>query len=468
MHSNSPPAGPGPDTSLRILILYAQPVFWSMGEGCGAVIFTALPSALAQRGHDVRVCLPAIGTSAGPGSQGGEGTFGSGDARFGSDDAGFGRGDARFDSGSRTFGGDASFGSGGASVDVYHGFHLHRFPASRSFVPVTPPGALARLTERTRQWLRYQNWSWRHARPLALSFRPHLVIGMGYYEAPAARRLARRLGVPNVTRVFGNSLSLTLARPSRFYANFPEWAGLRTPAAAIILNDDGADGLSVIRRLRIDPRPVYHLRNGLDFERFHPGPRSSRLRDSLDVRPEQPLLMTATRLATEKKLERSIAVLRDLRRFRPEARLAILGGGPEESRLREYALRQGQAEAVRFPGPVRHDELPDWYRSADVVLSLLDRTNAANPVFEAMACARPVVALDTGTSRRVVRDGETGLLFAPDQIEAIGPDLAALVDQPERMQAMGEAGRRWIPRLVLPMRERLAFEVDVLERAARS
>jgi alpha-maltose-1-phosphate synthase len=61
---------------------------------------------------------------------------------------------------------------------------------------------------------------------------------------------------------------------------------------------------------------------------------------------------------------------------------------------------------------------------------------------EAMACGTAVVASKVGGIPEVVADGETGLLVPPDDPEALAEALNALARDPERANAMGEAGRQ--------------------------
>ncbi len=408
---------------MRILIVYAQPVFWSMGEGRGAAIFTRLPEALALRGHEVRVCLPAIQALPAP----------------------------------------ARPTANLLPAEPYHGFLLHHFPTQRGFVPRANQPLAPRLRDRLDCWLRFQRWGIRAAGAVADEHPPDLVLGMGHYEAPVARRLARRLRVPNVTRLFGNTLSLSLRSPHRFCANFPEIIALRTPADLIILNDDGASGEAVARRLRVAPERFLHLRNGVDFTRFRPGPPSPEVRERLGIRNGRFLLMTGTRLAPEKKLERAIRGLAELTSLGVDAALVLPGDGPERRRLENEARTAGVADRVLFPGPVRQEEMADWLRSADIFLSLLDRTNAANPVFEAMACGCPVVALDAGTTRAVVRDGETGVVLPLRDLPRLGEVLRDLLRDGDRRRRMGAAAASTIPTLVMNLRDRLDYEARLVE-----
>lgn len=74
---------------------------------------------------------------------------------------------------------------------------------------------------------------------------------------------------------------------------------------------------------------------------------------------------------------------------------------------------------------------------------MLTSDNEGTPVslIEAQAAAVPVVATDVGGVRSAVRDGETGLLAAPDDIETLGRSVARLLDDSELRARMAAAGR---------------------------
>ena len=386
-----------------------------MGEGKGATSFTRILEAIASFGHEVHVSLPApLGEEAPP-------------------------------------------------TEDYRGFSMHRAPTRKRLLPTADLPLPLRLYDRVACYLRYQRWADRTAGALAAAVRPDLILSMGTFEVPAARRLGTKLGVPNVTRLFGNGLAMYMRDPKRFYANFPEVLAFRTPADLLILTNDGADGEKLARRLHVPAERFVHLRNGLDFEVFTPGPPSGEVRRRLGLNPSQPLLLTVTRLAREKMLGRAIGALPELLRSRPDAVLALVGEGPEREALESQARDLGVTAALRFPGAVANRELPDWYRHAGLVLSLLDRTNASNPVFEAMACERVVVALDAGMTHEIVKDGETGVLVRRSDLPRLGSILAGLLDDPERRRRMGEAAHRHIRSLLVSPKERLAREVHLLE-----
>ncbi len=400
--------------ALHVLALYSLSQFWSMGEGKGASAFTRTLQALTRRGHRVTVSLPAEAGAP-------------------------------------------------AEIGEFSGCRLVRAVSGRRFLPDPHLAAPMRLWDRWRCWRDYQRWATEQGISIGSEDRPDLVLALGVFEAAAAYRVARQLDTANVTRLFGNNLSLNLHDPIRFYANFPEVIAFRTPCDLLILTNDGAHGEQLAKRLGVAPARFRYLRNGLEFERFTPGEPDPALRARLGIPVDAPLLITVTRLAEEKKLERAVGLMPALAKRHPEARLVLLGEGPERPRLEQLARDLHVADRVLMPGAIHQDELPDWYRSADLLLSLLDRTNASNPVFEAMACGRVVVALDTGTTRDVVVDGVTGLLVRRGEIARLGEQIASLFDDRSRRIEMQQAAVRHIRSLLVTPRERLDQEVDLLE-----
>jgi glycosyltransferase involved in cell wall biosynthesis len=124
---------------------------------------------------------------------------------------------------------------------------------------------------------------------------------------------------------------------------------------------------------------------------------------------------------------------------RLEATVVLVGGGPEEPRLRGLA-----PENVVFAGHVDDPELPAYYHACDVFcLPSLTIAEAFGMVLlEAMACGKPLVttALPTGVSA-VNRDGQTGLIVPPGNAGALWEALQSLIGDAPRREAMGRAAR---------------------------
>jgi N-acetyl-alpha-D-glucosaminyl L-malate synthase BshA len=122
-----------------------------------------------------------------------------------------------------------------------------------------------------------------------------------------------------------------------------------------------------------------------------------------------------------------------------EARLTLVGDGPEQAASRETARRLGIADRVLFLG--ERDALPELLAPADAfVLSSRDESFGLSAL-EAMSCGTPVVATRVGGVPEVVDDGETGLLADAEDLDGFAGNLAQLLFDRDRARAMGRAAR---------------------------
>ncbi len=153
-------------------------------------------------------------------------------------------------------------------------------------------------------------------------------------------------------------------------------------------------------------------------------------------------------LEESKGVEPLIRAFRRLLRRAPRARLDIVGEGPRKGAY--LKMTEDLGRAVRFHGWVDHGETPPLYQAATVV-AVPSQVPETGPftALEAMCTGRPVMASRIGALPEVVREGETGHLVAPGDVEGMADRMAALLEDAERASAMGRAGRRLAERMSL-------------------
>jgi PEP-CTERM/exosortase A-associated glycosyltransferase len=134
----------------------------------------------------------------------------------------------------------------------------------------------------------------------------------------------------------------------------------------------------------------------------------------------------------------------------PNARLLLVGGGPEEGRLRALARSLGIQQHVVFAGRVPHDAVQRYYSVVDVLayprhsMRLTELVTPLKPL-EAMAQGRLLIASDVGGHRELIADGTTGVLFRAGSAPALSDALARLLSGGDGAD-MRRAARQFVER----------------------
>ena len=197
---------------------------------------------------------------------------------------------------------------------------------------------------------------------------------------------------------------------------------------AVVVNCDA------MRRYLIEcegttPGKIRVCHNAVDVQQYSRLPIESRW-------PGKTVIGVVCALRPEKSLDTLVRAFAKL--ARPDTVLLIVGGGPEETRLRSLTSELNLGDAFHL-APATADVVP-WLSMIDIFV-LPSRTEAlSNSLMEAMACRCCVVATRVGGNPELVDDGESGMLFEPGNVEELAKQLAMLVDNPAKRFAMAEQG----------------------------
>jgi glycosyltransferase involved in cell wall biosynthesis len=186
--------------------------------------------------------------------------------------------------------------------------------------------------------------------------------------------------------------------------------------------------------------------NGADTRRFSPDCDGGLIRARLGIPEDAMVIGFSGSLkpwhGTDVLLEAFAAV----RERQPGARLLIVGEGPQSESLRAQAARLGAEAAVLFTGRVDHDRMADVLCAMNIAVAPYRRVPdfyfSPLKLYEYMACGRAVVASAVGEIPELVRDGEVGLLCAPDDPSSLAAVLLRLCEDAELRLRLGECARR--------------------------
>ena len=238
-------------------------------------------------------------------------------------------------------------------------------------------------------------WMWWSLRRLLLRLgrehKPDVVLSYwAHPDGEVALRLARRLAVP-VALMVGGSDVLVLTKDPRRGARIE--LVLRGVDAVIAIGQKLADHVVA---MGVPASRVTGVMRPVDITRFSPGdPTGARLR--LGLPADADVLLWVGRLVPVKDVGTLLRATALLRKRHPNLILCLIGEGPDAARLAVLCDELGMASLVRWLGAVSHDDLPDWYRAADLTVLPSLSEGVPNVLLESVACGTPFVASQVGS-----------------------------------------------------------------------
>lgn len=191
--------------------------------------------------------------------------------------------------------------------------------------------------------------------------------------------------------------------------------------------------------------PIQHARiiyGGTDVKRFLST-------HELDYRSGHLKLLYAGQLVQHKGVHTAVeAVARLVNRWKiDQITLTLVGlGHPDyEAFLHELVEREHLHDFVTFHKPVSKDRMPAILQQYDVLIfpSIYEEP-LARITQEAMASGLVVVGTTTGGTQEILRDGENGLTFAPENADGLAEQIARLITDPDLYCRLAYAGRRTV------------------------
>ncbi|MEV0714777.1 glycosyltransferase [Asanoa sp. NPDC050611] len=251
----------------------------------------------------------------------------------------------------------------------------------------------------------------------------------------AAVTAGRQTGVPVVQSY--HELA-TAARRNDVFSGPPQRIGYERVLGRAVdqVVAQSQDELRELVRMGVPRSRLVLIPGGVDDELFQPeGPGAAR-------GPRRRVLSVGA-LTPRKGHQDVISALRLV----PDAECVVVGGPPAAGlaedpgarSLRELADRYDVADRVHLIGSVPRREMPQWYRSADLLVAAPWYEPFGLSPLEAMACGVPVVGTAVGGIAETVVEGLTGDLVAPRDPRALGTAIRRLLGDPVRHLAYATA-----------------------------
>ncbi|MFO7589434.1 MAG: glycosyltransferase family 4 protein [Acidimicrobiia bacterium] len=190
----------------------------------------------------------------------------------------------------------------------------------------------------------------------------------------------------------------------------------------------------IVEQMRVPAEALHVVPVGMNPAVFRPKPEIARVPGRL--------MTTASADVPMKGLTPLLEALAKVRTDVEDAHLVVIGKPKAKSKIPALIERLGLRDAVEFVSGVTTERIVDLYAEAEVACVPSLYEGFSLPAVEAMACGVPVVGTTGGAVPEVIgRDGETGLLVAPGEPDALAVALVRALGDEALRARVGSAGR---------------------------
>ena len=272
-------------------------------------------------------------------------------------------------------------------------------------------------------------------------------------DAVPAIRVGRKLGIPVVyeIRAFWEDAAVDHGSTQegslryRLTRALETWAVKNADAVTVICeglrNDLAGRGIA--------PGKITVIPNAVDIEKFAVGGKAdSELKLKLGLGNSRVLGFIGSFYAYE-GLDLLIAALPAILKQMPDVKVLLVGGGPQDTALKQQVMALDLKDRVVFTGRVPHDEVNRYYDLIDVLvyarhpMRLTELVTPLKPL-EAMAQGRLMVASDVGGHKELIQDGKTGILFRAGQAGDLASKVVALLKYEAGWDSLKKNGREFV------------------------
>ncbi|MDD5405304.1 MAG: glycosyltransferase, exosortase A system-associated [Sulfuricella sp.] len=199
----------------------------------------------------------------------------------------------------------------------------------------------------------------------------------------------------------------------------------------------------------IPAQKVTVIPNAVDIEKFSVGGTGdATLKEQLGLNGHRIIGFIGSFYAYE-GLDLLLQAFPTILKSAPDARLLLVGGGPQDDSLKHLASGLGIKDKVIFTGRVPHDQVQRYYDLVDILayprhsMRLTELVTPLKPL-EAMAQGRLLVASDVGGHKELIQDGKTGILFKSENPQALADAVLRLLAEESRWPELRKAARRFV------------------------
>ncbi|GAB4369399.1 MAG: hypothetical protein Kow00121_09290 [Elainellaceae cyanobacterium] len=249
---------------------------------------------------------------------------------------------------------------------------------------------------------------------------PDLIITTHLNFTPVAYWLKRLFGIPYWTVAHGAE-AWNIQRPA-------VKAALHHADRILAVSSYTRDRL--LNEQKLDPARVFVLPNTVDTDRFQIGAKPAHLLQKYGLKPEQPVILTVSRLCSTESYrgyDKVLEALPHIRQEIPDIHYLIVGKGDDRPRLEQSIAQLNLQDCVTLAGFVPDAELCDYYNLCDVFAMPSKLEGFGIVYLEALACGKPALGGNQDGAIDALCQGDLGVLVDPDDVGAIAKNLIQIL-----------------------------------------
>jgi len=175
-------------------------------------------------------------------------------------------------------------------------------------------------------------------------------------------------------------------------------------------------------QLGVPRRNIRVIPYGVDIEQFSPADQR-RARAKLGLADDKRIIVYISRLDEMKGLSYLLSAFKTVAERNGDCLLVLVGEGPYRSRLEQEVAQLRIQGSVILAGLRSHSEIPTWINACDLVVHPSLSEGSPLPIYEALACGKPVVASRVGGIPELITSDDYGLLVPPANSQALAESL---------------------------------------------
>jgi len=190
---------------------------------------------------------------------------------------------------------------------------------------------------------------------------------------------------------------------------------------------------------------VVRIYNGVDLEKFNPGIDRQAFREEIGCGRDSHLIGMVGNYHPSKSLENFVNASAVIAQKLSDSVFVIIGSNFSEAnsyvkRLTKMSERLGLKKRLIFKG--ERDDVPKVMASLDIFMYPAVDEPFGRVMMEAAACARPIVAFNSGGAPEIVVESKTGFLVPPGDCRGMAIKAVALLKDKKLLSEMGSAARK--------------------------